>query len=255
MAMAATPSPRPVRPRPSVVVAATDTGAPAAADSAASASSRRGPSLRPVADHLDGDVADDGTRRAARMRGRLGEQAHPGGAGQLGPVGAEVRAQVAEPGGREQRVAGGVGGDVAVGVAGQPPLTGPEQAGERQGAAVVGERVDVDADADAGQDVRPVGGSGVSAGQARGCIAPAACVRASSRSRGEVTLNARGSPSTTVTCHAGQLDQRGVVGGARHRRRARARAPRAGSPAGSGSPAAARAVGVDGRRARRRRRP
>ena len=56
--MAATPSPRPVRPSPSVVVAETDTGAPTAADRAASASARRGPIFGPVADHLDGDVAD-----------------------------------------------------------------------------------------------------------------------------------------------------------------------------------------------------
>ena len=43
--MAASPSPRPVSPRPSVVVALTETGAPTAAPSAASASARRGPSL------------------------------------------------------------------------------------------------------------------------------------------------------------------------------------------------------------------
>ncbi|WP_019135991.1 EamA family transporter [Cellulomonas massiliensis] len=41
VAIAATPSPRPVSPRPSVVVAETVTGAPAAADSADSASARR----------------------------------------------------------------------------------------------------------------------------------------------------------------------------------------------------------------------
>ncbi|WP_421732261.1 EamA family transporter [Cellulomonas sp.] len=41
VAIAATPSPRPVSPSPSVVVAETLTGAPAAADSAASASARR----------------------------------------------------------------------------------------------------------------------------------------------------------------------------------------------------------------------
>lgn len=44
VASAATPSPRPVRPSPSVVVAETCTEAPTAADSAASASARRGPS-------------------------------------------------------------------------------------------------------------------------------------------------------------------------------------------------------------------
>ena len=40
--MAATPSPRPVRPSPSVVVAETVTGAPTASDSTLSASARRG---------------------------------------------------------------------------------------------------------------------------------------------------------------------------------------------------------------------
>src|SRR4051794_16006590 len=45
VAMAATPSPRPVRPSPSVVVADTETGAPTAADRAASASDRRGATL------------------------------------------------------------------------------------------------------------------------------------------------------------------------------------------------------------------
>lgn len=45
VATAATPSPRPVSPRPSVVVADTVTGAPAAAESAASASDLRGPIL------------------------------------------------------------------------------------------------------------------------------------------------------------------------------------------------------------------
>src|SRR6478735_364111 len=43
VATAATPSPRPVRPSPSVVVAETLTGAPTAAESAASDSARRGP--------------------------------------------------------------------------------------------------------------------------------------------------------------------------------------------------------------------
>ncbi len=43
--MAAMPSPRPVRPSPSVVVPLTDTGAPHAMDSSPSASARRDPTL------------------------------------------------------------------------------------------------------------------------------------------------------------------------------------------------------------------
>ena len=58
MAMAATPSPRPVRPRPSVVVAETVTGAPTALLSTASRLGPAGAEPRAVADHLDGDVAD-----------------------------------------------------------------------------------------------------------------------------------------------------------------------------------------------------
>ena len=50
----------------------------------------------------------------AHPAGRLGEQGGAGGAGPRGVGGAEVRAEVAEPGGREQRVAGSVRGDVGV---------------------------------------------------------------------------------------------------------------------------------------------
>ncbi len=88
--MAATPSPRPVRPSPSVVVADTDTGAPTAVDSTASASARRGPSLRPVADDLHRDVADL-EAGGPHPPGRLGEQGHAAGARPLRVVGAEDR--------------------------------------------------------------------------------------------------------------------------------------------------------------------
>ena len=66
VAMAATPSPRPVRPRPSVVVAETVTGR---ADGGRERGLRLGAARaepRAVADHLDGDVAD----LEARPRGR-----------------------------------------------------------------------------------------------------------------------------------------------------------------------------------------
>ena len=80
--------------------------------------------------------------------------------------------------------------------------------------------------------------------QARGASTP---LRRSSRSSRVVTLNACGSPSTTMTRRAAQLDQAGVVGGRRRRWRGRDAAPPAGSPAGSGPPAA-HGRGVAGRR-------
>ena len=59
--------------------------------------------------------------------------------------------EVAEAGGREERVAAGVGGDVAVGVAlGPERLALPEQA-RRPSRAAGDELVDVDAGPDAGQ--------------------------------------------------------------------------------------------------------
>ena len=152
VAIAATPSPRPVRPSPSVVVPLTDTGAPTASESAASASARRLPTLGAVADDLDRDVADL-EPGLAHQPGRLGEQGHPRRPGELGPGRAEVRPEVADAGRREERVAGGVRGDVGVGVAVEPALPGPEQAGDPQLAPgpVAGERVHVDPDADPGQ--------------------------------------------------------------------------------------------------------
>ena len=76
VAMAATPSPRPVSPRPSVVVADRLTGAPTA-----SASTRLGllatrPEARSVADDLHGDVADL-EARLAHETCRLGQEGHP----------------------------------------------------------------------------------------------------------------------------------------------------------------------------------
>ncbi len=63
--------------------------------------------LRPYADDLHRDVADGEALGPYDPRG-LGQQRHAGGAGPLGAAGAEVRAEVADAGGREQRVAGGV---------------------------------------------------------------------------------------------------------------------------------------------------
>ena len=149
VAMAATPSPRPVRPSPSVVVAERLTGA-------ASAVGERGGRLvaaraeaRDVADDLHRDVADlpAGVAHAA---GRLGQERDARGAGPLGLGGAEVGAEVAEPGRGEEGVAGGVRGDVGVRVALEPGgLVRPGEAGEVHRDAHH-EPVHVGADADAG---------------------------------------------------------------------------------------------------------
>ena len=152
VAIAATPSPRPVRPSPSVVVPLTDTGAPTASESTACASARPRADLGRVAHDLHRHVADL-EPRLAHQPGRLGQQGHPRRSGQLGPTGAEVRPEVADAGRREQRVAGGVRGDVGVGVAVEPALPGPEQPGHPQlaPATLGGEGVHVDPDADPGQ--------------------------------------------------------------------------------------------------------
>ena len=71
-------------------------------------------------------------------------------------LGPEVAAQVAEPGGREERVAAGVGGDVPVGVPGQALwLVGEVQAGHVQGYAVH-QGVHVGADAGAWEGHAPI---------------------------------------------------------------------------------------------------
>ena len=132
-----------------MVVAETVTGAPTAAESAASASARRGPDLRAVAEHLHGDVADLEAGGADPARG-LGQQRAPEAPAHSRLGGAEVRAQVAQPGGGQQRVAGGVRGDVRVGVPLEAlGLVGPGQPGQVERRAVH-EAVDVGADADAG---------------------------------------------------------------------------------------------------------
>ena len=109
---------------------------------------------RALAHELDGDVADL-EAGLAHPAGGLAQERSPGGSLPLGLGGAEVRAQVAQPGGREQGVAAGVGDDVAVGVTGQAHLTGPLQAGQVHGGARVGggEGVHVGADAGARQEL------------------------------------------------------------------------------------------------------
>ena len=130
VAMAATPSPRPVRPSPSVVVADRLTGAPEGVREGRGGLVAARAEARDVADDLHRDVADlpAGVAHAA---GRLGQEGDAGGAGPLGLRRAEVRAEVAEPGRGEEGVAGGVRGDVGVRVTLEPGrLVRPGQAGE-----------------------------------------------------------------------------------------------------------------------------
>ena len=143
--MAARPSPRPVRPSPSVVVADTLTGAATARGQhrLRVAPARADPGR--LADQLDRDVADRPARGGHQDRG-LGEQGDAGRAGPPRVRGAEDRAEVAEAGRGQQRVAGGVRGDVAVGVAGAAVRARPLQAGQPAPAARL-DRVHVDADA------------------------------------------------------------------------------------------------------------
>ena len=88
--MAASPSPRPVRPRPSVVVPATETGAPpTAADSTRLGLVAPRADARPVAHDLDGEVAHH-PAVAGQDGGRRGQQRDAGGPRPLGARGAEV---------------------------------------------------------------------------------------------------------------------------------------------------------------------
>src|SRR5690606_11244661 len=103
--------------------------------------------LRPVADDLDRDVAD-GEAGLADESGHLSEE---GGSGRAGPAwvgGAEDGAEVAQAAGRQKSVAGGVRGDVTVGMAGEAgAFTGPFEPRHPEGARLGRERVDVGADA------------------------------------------------------------------------------------------------------------
>ena len=140
------PSPRPVSPSPSVEVALTDTGAPTAADSAASASARRGPIRGALP--ITWIATLPTVQPASRSRRTTSPSSvDPARAGPLRIGRAEHRAEIAEPGRRQQRVAGGVRGDIAVGVPRAAVDAGPEQPGQPARAAGL-DRVHVDADAD-----------------------------------------------------------------------------------------------------------
>ncbi|MCO5576786.1 hypothetical protein L7F22_030606 [Adiantum nelumboides] len=192
VATAARPSPRPVRPRPSVVVPETATGPPAA--------SVRGPfclgapraDLRVVADDLHRGVADR-PARFLEQAADLGQQRGPARPGPLRAAGAEHRAQVAEAGRGEQRVAERVRGDVAVGVPGAAVHTRATAARPRgsRGRARPGARR---------CRCRP-SSSFLRRDRGRG---PASNRPAMRRSQAVVTLNATGSPAT-----GGAVDGRG----------------------------------------------
>ena len=195
---------------------------PSAADSAASASARRGADARagcrsPARRRCRSRSPAARTRRAVSA-----SSAAPDAPAHTGSVGAEAATQVAEPGRGQQRVAGGVRGDVAVGVPGAARrLVGPQQAGHLHGRP-----------ASNGCTSVPMPTRGI--GPARRQRTPSARLRAStasasSRSSGRVTLNASSAPGTAVTRPPEPLDQR------RRRRCARRRA-------GAGAPPRARAA-------------
>ena len=146
VAMAAIPSPRPVSPSPSVVVADTETGAPEnVAEHLLRLVSARA-DLRPVPDHLDRGVGDAEVVLVEEPA-YLGEHrgtAHPG---PFGPAGAEDRAEIAESGGGEQGVAECVNGDVAVGMTRAAVLVLEQQAGHPARPCLL-DRMDVRADSD-----------------------------------------------------------------------------------------------------------
>src|SRR5262249_5205736 len=98
-----------------------------------------------IAYDLDRHVPDLEAGLGEQTRG-LGQQHRAPDPGPARPRAAEVGAQIAEPGRREQRVADRVGCDVPVGMTGQPELAGPQQPREVQRPAFT-ERVDVRPDA------------------------------------------------------------------------------------------------------------
>ena len=135
----------PVRPRPSVVVPETETGPPAAAESTRCASARRVP-IRGALPITWTAALPSVQPAPGEQPAHLGQQRDPAGARPLRTAGAEHRADVAEAGRGQQRVAQRVRGDVAVGVPGAAVDAGPEQPGHPALAARL-DRVHVGADA------------------------------------------------------------------------------------------------------------
>ena len=152
----------------------TDTGPPTASDSTRSRLGAAGADPRRVADHLDGRVPDR-PARLGEQRAHVREQRHTARARVLRTPGAEHRADVAEPGRRQQGVAEGVRGDVAVGVPGAAVDALPEQTGDPTGATGL-DRVHIGADCRPSQQLT---------------VSPAS-TSASSRSHAERTAKASG---------------------------------------------------------------
>ena len=141
--MAAMPSPLPVSPRPSVVVAATLTGAPTAALRAACASPLRGDSLGRLP-MICTDTFAISKPASRTSRAVSASRVLPDAPASSGLIDTEYFAEVAKARRAQERVARRVRGDVAVGVTREGGLVGPGQARERE--ALLGAKgVDVDA--------------------------------------------------------------------------------------------------------------
>ena len=217
------PSPRPVRPSPSVVVADSRTVAPpSAADSAASPSARRGPTFGrlPITWTATLPIVNPA---AVTRRSVSPSRAAPEAPAHCGLGCPEVGPEVAEPGRREQRVADRVRGDVGVGVPGQPVLPRPLEArqGELTALSGVGVRVHVHPDPDQRQPV----------------IAPVPPAREDRLGQQQVLgggdLERPRVPGHQHHRQAQRLDHPGVVGGPRiARRRARGAGRRRANPCG-----------------------
>ena len=210
VAIAATPSPRPVRPSPSVVVPLTDTGAPTASESAACASARRLPTLGRLPTTCTATLPIS-TAGRAHQPGRLGEQGAPRGArpARAGRCRSARRGRRC----RRRRSSASQAAWAATSASecpSSPALARPVQPGDP--AAPVGRP------RRRGRARRPrcrpwAVRSWSAAAAGRGPARPASTRSASSRSSGVVTLKASGSPVDDDHVVAAELDQRGVVGG------------------------------------------
>jgi hypothetical protein len=106
------------------------------------------PKMWPVADHLDGDIADLETS-LPYPDGSFPQQHDAGRPRPLRFGHPEMFAEIADTCRGKQRVGGSMGGDIAVRVTGQAALTGPTQTRQPEFSLVVlrSECVHVDADA------------------------------------------------------------------------------------------------------------
>ena len=115
--MAAKPSPRPVKPRPSVVVADTDTGASRRSAEHLLRLGATRADLRSIADHLHSGIPDPvalGRQQAVHMAEHVGTAD----TAPLGTIGAEHLADVAKPRRGQQGITQRVRGDVTIGMSG-----------------------------------------------------------------------------------------------------------------------------------------